>query len=163
MKKYKILQKCYDFPNDPPYYDELSVTFPTKERAEINMYRCILDELELLNGIMEGDTFPERRFIATIECIYFDVVINAWDGPDYRPVTFYKVMEIDELVEFFNEKLRNRHGDKITVQIYSYEEDDGKICFYYTSSKYGDSDAFPTASEAYDSADEYLCGVGEIY
>ena len=157
MEMYKVLQVLYDFENDSPYFDELSGTFDTKEKAECSMYRCVIDELECLNGINENDTFPERIFIATMEMEDYNVVINAWDGPDYRPVTYYKVLSIDELVEFFNAKLREKHGDTITVKIRSYEEDDGSIWFYYDTARFGESNAFETASEAYDDADIYLC------
>lgn len=105
MKKYKVLQVCYDFANKPPYYDELLETFDTKEKAECYMYQCVIDELESLNGISEDDTFPERRFIATRETEGYDVVINAWDGTDYRPVTCYKVLPTDEVAEFYYAEL----------------------------------------------------------
>lgn len=163
MAKYKVLQVCYDFANQPPYFDELSGTFNTKTEAENSMYHCVIDELVMLNGIMEDDTFPERRFVATKEDENYDIVVNAWDGPDYRPVTCYKVMSITELLEFFDAKLRKTFGENITVQLHAYEEDDGSIWFYYTSAKYGESDAYVTASEAYDMASNYLNGVGEIY
>ena len=102
MKKYKVLQVCYDFSNNLPYYDEVSEIFDTKEQAECSMYQCVIDELEALNGISENGDFPERRFIATRETEDYDVVINAWDGSDYRPVTCYKVLFIDELMEVKN-------------------------------------------------------------
>ena len=163
MEKYKVLQVCYDYDNEPPYFEELSCTSTVKSEAEVCMYACVIDELECLNGIGEDDTFPERRFIATTSGETYDVSVWAWDGPDYRPVSCYKVMTIDELVEFFNAKLRSIHGQDITVQIHSYEEDDGSIWFYYTSVKYGESDAYTTASAAYDEANTYLYGVGDLW
>lgn len=162
MTKYKIHMAFYDFENSEPYFDEVNGEFGSKMEAELAMLRCVLDELQSLNGIMEDDTFPERRFIATTEDEDHDVVINAWDGPDYRPVTCYKVMPVDELVEFFNAKLRKTYGHSITVQIHAYEEDDGSIWFYYTSVKYGESDTYKTANEAYSAANDYLRGVGEL-
>lgn len=161
--KYKILLTCYDFDKKEPYFDEVIGVYNSKIEAENVMFNCVLDELQCLNGIMEDDTFPERRFIAATESEDFDIVVHAWDGPDYRPVTCYKIMEVDGLVEFFNAKLRNAYGQEITVQIDAYEEDDGSVWFYYTSSRYGDSDAFHTAIQAYDAAGLYLSYVGELW
>lgn len=163
MARFKVIQLCYDFEDKPPYFDEGSWTHATREKAEISMLRSVIDELACLNGIMEDGNFPERSFIATMEDEEYDVVVNAWDGPDYRPVTCYKVLSVTDLLRFFNAKLRNKYGQKITVKLHSYEEDDGSIWFYYTSAKYGDSDAYPTASEAYHEADDYLRGVGELW
>ena len=163
MSKYKVLQVCYDFENRPPYFDELSQTHSSRDKAEIDMYKYVLDELDCLNGIMEGDAFPERRFIATIEDKEYDVVVNAWDGPDYRPVTCYKVITVDELVEFFNAKLRDDFGEDITVKICSYEECDGSTQFYYTTTRNGDIYGFETATQAYSDAGIYLSYVGELW
>ena len=156
MEKYKVLLLCYDFANKPPCFDELSFTSDLKVDTMVCMYQCVLDELESLNGIMENDTFPERRFIATMEDEDYDVVINCWDGPDYRPVTCYKVLSIDELLEFFNAKLRNEFGESITVKVCSYEEYDGITQFYYDTAYFGESNAYSTASEAYEMAASYL-------
>lgn len=163
MSKYKVIYLCYDFEGIPPYFDEGYCTYPTRESAENSMFRSALCELEELNGILEDDTFPERRFISTLEDEEYDVVINCWDGPDYRHVTCYKVGSIEELLVFFNKKLRETHGSEITVHLESYEEDDGSIQFYYTSMKYGDSVAYSTVSEAYEEANRYLHNVGELW
>lgn len=96
MIKYKINMTCHDFENSEPYFDEVNGEFGSKMEAELAMLRCVLDELQSLNGIMEDDTFSERRFIATIEDEDHDVVINAWDGPDYRPVTCYDIVEVKD-------------------------------------------------------------------
>ena len=92
MIQYKILLTCYDFDKKEPYIDELSSRYDSVIKAENAMYVCVLDELASLNGIMENDEFPERRFIATTEDTDHDVVINCWDGPDYRPVTCYDIV-----------------------------------------------------------------------
>jgi hypothetical protein len=123
----------------------------------------VLDELASLNGIMEDDEFPERRFIATMEDEDHDVVINCWDGPDYRPVTCYDVMAQKELLEKLNEMLREHYGQRITVKVKSYVDGDGVDKYYYTSRKYGDSVAFDRATTAYTEANIYLNGVGELW
>lgn len=164
MKKYKILLTCYDFDEPMPYFDEVIGVFNSKLEAEKIMLECAIGEMENLCGILDEDgAFPELRFVPTMQDEEYNLVINAWDGPDYRPVTGYNVMSVNELLEFFNAKLRNTHGDKITVRLYSYEEDDGNIWFYYTSEKHGESDAYLTANEAYHHADDYLRGVGELW
>lgn len=92
---YKIVLTCYDFDKSEPYKDEIQGVFTSRMNAEIVMLDCVLDELQSLNGINEEDEFPERRFIATREDEKHDVVINAWDGPDYRPVTCYDIVKVD--------------------------------------------------------------------
>ena len=66
-------------------------------------------------------------------------------------------------IEQCNEKLRNDYGQNIIVQIKTYIEDDNSMWYYYTSAKYGDSDAFETIKEAYDAACLYLSYVGELW
>lgn len=56
----------------------------------------------------------------------------------------------------YNSMLKEKHGEEITVQIKDYIEDNGSIRYYYTSAKYGDSDAYDTVEEAYTVADRYL-------
>lgn len=160
MGKYKILLTCYDFDKKEPYLDEVTGVFATELRARYEMLSCVLDELTSLNGIMEDDTFPERRFISTMENKYHDIVVNAWDGPDYRHVTCYDVITQTKLLKKLNSMLRETHGKRITVKLKSYIDDDGSTMYYYTSAKYGDSDAYRRAIDAYYEADGYLHGVG---
>ena len=163
MGKYKILLTCYDFGNSKPYLDEVTGVFTTYTRARCEMLHCVLDELESLNGIMEDDTFPERRFISTMENEHHDVVINAWDGPDYSPVTCYNVMTQANLLKKLNKMLKERHGYHITVKLKCCIDDNGNTQYYFTSRQYGDGDTFDRAVDAYYDADDYLCGIGEIY
>ena len=163
MGKYKILLTCYDFDKKEPYLDEVAGVYATNTRARCEMLHCVLDELECLNGIMDGDIFPERRFISTMADENHDVVINAWDGPDYRPVTCYDVITQTKLLKKLNNMLRETHGKRITVKLKHYIEDDGTTMYYYTSAKYGDSDAYRHAVDAYYEADNYLHGVGELW
>ena len=71
-------------------------------------------------------------------------------------------MSQQPMVEKYNEMLRDEYGD-VTVQIKSYTEDDGSVLYYYTSARYGDSDAFETIEEAYSDACLYLSYVGELW
>ena len=63
----------------------------------------------------------------------------------------------------YNEMLKKDYGQDITVQIKSYVEDDGSVFYYYTSARYGDSDAYATIIEAYDAACLYLSYVGDLW
>ena len=161
--KYKILLTCYDFDRNEPYLDEVIGVDSTETKARYEMMRCVIDELQDLNGILEDGTFPERRFIATMEDEEHDVVINAWDGPDYRPVTCYDIITQTELLKKLNGMLRERHGQHITVKIKSHTNDNGIVTYYFTSRKYGNSVDFRTAVDAYCEANIYLNGVGEIW
>lgn len=163
MKKHKILLTCYDFDKKEPYFDEVIGVYNSKVEAENVMFGCVLGELECLNGINADDTFPERRFIATTADEDYDVIINAWDGPDYRPVTGYNVMPQTELLDMLNNMLKKTHGEHITVHVKHYIDANGRTKYYYTSKKYGHSIDFDTAVTAYYEADIYLHGVGELW
>lgn len=76
---------------------------------------------------------------------------------------FIKTRERFNTVDECNEELRNTYGKYITVEVKSYIEDDDSTWYYYTSAKYGDSDAYETIEEAYENADDYLNGVGELW
>lgn len=76
---------------------------------------------------------------------------------------FIKTRERFKTVDECNEELRNTYGKYISVEVKSYVEDDGSIWYYYTSAKYGDSDAYETIEEAYENANDYLNGVGELW
>jgi len=125
------------------------------------MLCCVIDELRSLNGILEDDTFPELRFIATMAEEDHDVIINAWDGPDYRPVTCYDVITVEEHVQSLNRQLKKTHGEKITVEIKSYIEDDDSVNYYYSSARLGDSKSFSRAVDAWSAADDYLRGLSD--
>ena len=56
----------------------------------------------------------------------------------------------------YNSLLKEKHGEEITVQIKDYIEDNDGIRYYWTSAKFGDSDAYDTVEEAYVVADGYL-------
>lgn len=91
--KWKIVLTCYDFHKPEPYTEEMPSRYETPEKARLSMQTLVLDELASLNGIDADGNFPECRFIATTEDEKHNIVINAWDGPDYRPVTCYDVVK----------------------------------------------------------------------
>lgn len=69
---------------------------------------------------------------------------------------------MDTILCEYNQKLKDEYGD-VTVEIKSYIEDDGSTYYYYTSARYGDSDAFETIEEAYSDACIYLSYAGELW
>lgn len=148
--------QCYDVDRKDPYPDEVQGAFDDVTYARYHMLCCVIDELRSLNGILEDDTFPELRFIATMEDTEHGVIIQAWDGPDYRPVTCYDVITVKEHLQNLNRKLKEIHGEHITVGVNAYLEDDGSIRYYYSSVQCGESDAFTRAVDAYEAANKYL-------
>ena len=76
---------------------------------------------------------------------------------------FVRTREKFTTIEECNDALRMTHGKDITVQIKSYVEDDDSIWYYYASARYGDSDAYETLEAAYENANDYLNGVGELW
>ena len=52
-----------------------------------------MNELEDLCGIREDNTFSELRFVPTMVYDSHFLVINGWNGEDYRPVTVYDILE----------------------------------------------------------------------
>lgn len=69
---------------------------------------------------------------------------------------------MDAILCEYNKRLKDEYGD-VTVELKSYIEDDGSTYYYYTSARYGDSDAFETIDEAYSDACIYLSYVGELW
>ena len=71
---------------------------------------------------------------------------------------------MEAMIAKYNEMLRQKYGNNITVEIKSYVEDDDSIWYYYTTARYGDSEsAFKTAKEAYDDACIYLSYAEELW
>lgn len=159
--KYVIVMQCYDVDRKNPYPDEVEEVFDDATYARYQMLCCVLDELDSLNGILEDGTFPELRFIATMEDEKHDVIIQAWDGPDYRPVTCYDMVSVEDLLLALNWELKKTHGDQISVEIKACTGDDGSINYYYSSARNGDSNSFTKATAAYISADAYLKSLSE--
>lgn len=67
-----------------------------------------------------------------------------------------KEYEINHDIEKYNDMLKEKYGENITVKIKSYIEDDGSRWYYFISTKYGESDSFETIEKAYEQADIYL-------
>lgn len=62
------------------------------------------------------------------------------------------------MVEQYNKKLKERHGDEIAVQIISCHDDDDEMYYAYTT-KFGVSDIYETPEQAYEAADDYLSNI----
>lgn len=162
-EKYKIILTCYD-PNAEPYCDEIDGMFDSITEAQNAMYRCAISEADSLNIPCEGNCKIEKMYGVTLDEYSNPVVyVRYANDNDITKLTNYSVVKIEQelsMLDKYNEMLRERHGKNITVEIKSYIEDDGSKWFYYTSSRYGDSDAYKTIEEAYDEADTYL---GELW
>lgn len=62
------------------------------------------------------------------------------------------------MVEQYNKKLKERHGNSIKVQIISCYDDDGEMYYAYTT-KFGVSDTYETPEQAYKMANDYLTNI----
>lgn len=178
-KKYVIVHTHWDYCDAIPYcveYARIHDSFDDamdeiKYHVEWELY-CLneLDSnhpkekvaVEDSDGNIVGYDYPFRAdYNGVNHCI-----IRFWDGDDYWNVSTYNIHELVEeenILNKYNEILKLAHGQKIAVQVKSYVEDDGSKWYYYTSTKYGDSDAYKTIEEAYKEADSYLHGVGELW
>ena len=107
---------------------------------------------------IDGVFYEHEMYIP--EIVRDKVVLSYCNAGD---IMLVKAKDKFGTIEECNDALRMRHGKNITVQIKSYVEDDDSIWYYYTSSKYGDSDAYETLEEAYENANDYLNGVGELW
>lgn len=67
------------------------------------------------------------------------------------------------MIDKYNVMLKTEYGENVTVEIKSYIEDDDSVWYYYTSTRYGDSNAFESIEEAYNDACIYLSYVGELW
>jgi len=170
------------------YWDWGIGTYETREEALLSAYGSALQEA---SGLMENSDYNNWYEVSDcgnehfeieefVEDIVFDIDVtwysNApWDREndcDIQLLTGYKIVDLDEEEEKlldeekekFNQKLRERHGEKITVSIDYYTEDDDSIQWLCVSARFGDSDnTWDTAEEAYEQADKYLCGLGELW
>ena len=171
---YKIKMICLDPPyTEPPYADEVSKSFEHKDEAGMALLECAIDEAESLNAPCVGNAPRTNIFVVRRNCEYdgkkYDAAIVMWDGAagiEEQLVTGYYIEWVNEsAVDEYNRKLRDRHGDEITVKICSemgFAEDEDEDAeehevFFYTSARYGDCDErYATVEEAYNEADDYL-------
>lgn len=65
------------------------------------------------------------------------------------------------MLEQYNKKLRERHGDGIAVEILDCHDDDDHIYYVYTT-RFGVSDIYETVEQAYEMANDYLDNI-ELY
>lgn len=171
---YKIKMDCMDPPyNEPPYADEVSKELEHLTDAKLALLECVIDEALSLNA--PDAYFTPCTKIFTIHRNYvfngrkYDAALVVWDGEvgiKEQFVTGYYIEWVNSSVlDEFNRKLRDRHGDEITVKICSEmgltEDDDDDAeeheVFFYTSARYGECDErYATAEAAYKAADDYL-------
>lgn len=59
------------------------------------------------------------------------------------------------MVEHYNQKLREKYGKSIKVEIISCHDDDDEVYYAYQN-KFGVSDVYDTPEQAYEAADDYL-------
>lgn len=158
---YSIITTCFDTKN-VKHKEKFDITFPTRETAEISMLHCVNNEVSDLNMPDANNTPHTRVFIADLNGEH-DAIVRMWDGDDYWDVTYYDIMETYKvLLDEYNSKLQEKYGKGIGVHLESYN-DNGNQMFYYTSQRYGESDAFDTIEKAYKEACIYLDGVGELW
>lgn len=162
-EKYKILLNCYD-PYCEPFQDEISGEFDSIVEAQNIMMKCAIEEADSLNESFLFDTPITRVYGVTPDGNNGVTVYVFYVGNDSTTkLTEYQIAPYSEYqIQVYNDKLLERYGPSITVKIKSYIEDDGSIWFYYTSSKCGDSDAYETIEQAYESANDYLNDI-ELY
>jgi hypothetical protein len=167
---------CLDPPyNEEPYADEISKSYEHKDEATIDLLKSIIDEAESLNAPDKDYTTRTDIFVICRNCEFngkrYDAAIVMWDGANGTKeqfVTGYYIEWVNESVlDEFNRKLRDMHGDNITVKICSemgWTEDDDDDAeehevFYYVSARNGKSDLYATAEEAYEEANDYMYGL----
>jgi hypothetical protein len=164
--KYKIVLTCYD-PDCEPYFDEIEGEFGSKLQAQNVMYQYAISEADGLNESCVDKCNIERIYGLMLDDNKNPIVYIIYHGnDDITKLTEYKVVRVGEsgpLLRKYNSMLREKYGEDITVKIKSYTEDDGSEWYYYTSRRYGDSDAYETIEEAYKEADCYLDGVGVLW
>ena len=179
---FKLRIYCNDG-NDSQYWEDGIGQYETYDKALIACFRNALDEAaELMMDADYGRYFEvETDFKITDtyandqlkDVGYFPVATVFYDhAPQDREndceiqiVTGYDIVRVENNPRLakYNEWLRETHGHEITVELKSYIEYDNSEWFYYTSARYGDSDAYETIEEAYKEADSYLHGVGELW
>ena len=179
---FKLRIYCND--GDCQYWDDGIGAYETYDKALLACYQNALQEVQSLmeSGnyfnwfeVNENFEITDNYKNETLkDIVFFPVAVihynrAPWDREndcDIEIITAYDIVEIAEVctvLDKYNAMLKETYGEHITVQIKSYIEDDGSEWYYYTSARYGDSDAYETVEEAYKEADDYLCGVGELW
>ena len=163
IEKYKILLTCYD-PYCEPFQDEISGEFDSIMEAQNIMMKCAIEEASSLN-----ESYMYDNPIVRVYTVVSDgdngvtVYVNYTDNANRAMLTEYQIAPYSEYQrQIYNDKLIERYGPSITVEIKSYIEDDGSIWFYYTSNRRGDSDVYETVEQAYEMANDYLGNI-ELY
>ena len=157
---YRVKRLCFNSNGDLPCEDNPAETFDMFEEAWNFAETLANQEKKYLNSDCdEGISFgiPMDDKYEKKESIRIEYYYNP-DGDDTgntEIVTKYFVCS-DNILEKYNSMLKEMYGQNITVQIKSYIEDDGNTWFYFTSVRYGDSDAYASIEEAYKQADMYL-------
>lgn len=135
---------------------------PEKQRA------YLLDRL-LRVGWIDEDTLLHELYIYLMELQvrervpinrHKDLYIIECKGK-YHTIAQYDELKEDS-VDAYNAKLKAKYGDKISTGIKT-RVVEGKTYYYYTTKGCGDSDLITTVKRAYESANEYLGHIGEIY
>lgn len=162
-EKYKILLTCYN-PYEEPFYDAISGEYDSLMEAQHMMYKCAIEEADSLNESWLSDDPIERVYGVYINEDDSVTVYVLHVGGEPTNLTDYTIMSYSECqVQMYNEKLRERYGPDITVEIKTSIDDiDSTVYYYYRTRNCGDSDLMMTAERAYENAQAYLDNI-ELY
>ena len=166
-KMWKLKLTCYDSVEEKPYVEDGNGSYNTRAEAWQNMLRDVIGEVESLNEPGVGCVSVTRVYGASLNGSGHEAVVWFWDmaeeGHPVHPLTGYDIVAVDDAgTEKYNEMLRQKHGEYITVVIKSAVDDDESVKFYYESARCGESDWYETVEEAYGAADDYLSNI-ELY
>lgn len=175
---YKIQLTCIDPPyaEENAYQDFVAEQFETHNAAYPYLLECVIDEAESLNEPDADNTPRTKNFVICRNYEYngkkYPAAIVMWDGNagiEQQIVTLYDIVWVNEsTVDPWNQKLKEKYGENLTLFIYSEtvedeeadynDEDEVPMVekFYYEGATCGRSDLYNTAEACFEDADNYL-------
>ena len=184
MFKLKIF--CNDG-NGKWYWEDGCETYETYDKALVACYETALQETQSLmetsdchnwfevhkdfevTETYETDELKDVSLFPVAVAYYDHAPWNRENDCEIKIVTGYAIVKVKEPIDEndhvakYNAMLRDTHGDDITVEIKSRVGYDDSVRYYFVASFGESDDAWDTVEEAYEEADCYLHGVGELW
>ena len=162
---YTLRTACFD-PDNPMYFESLGHTYPTYAEALNAAYRAAINEcLNLNQDADDGNYFDleldpdeyldENKGFVDIATVWYDKPQNnRYNDLQYRPVTCYQVIEVED-VESYSQAIIAKYGQEKVPRIKTiFERKTGDILYTADYSKVA-FNSHRKAIDAYNEAEEY--------
>lgn len=168
---YKIKRMCYDADSKVVPYEELSYDdFSSEEAAEAFALRLAEEECYNLNRGSANAFFHANddgeEHLVVVECYDKAPLDRMESSAVIRSVTEYDVVEVtkalvDKIANRYTQKLKKKHGERITVQILGdvCEDENKTPIFWWKGARCESVTTYRSPAQAMQLADEYLTNI----